>query len=115
MVSLQITMLQIQNLLKINLNNNLMKWFISYILFFTLISSAQGNNPPREAFSFQAYLGYVKKHHDQFRVKSAESLLALEFFLDENIPLRIRQSQEVKDCFRNNIGADKMNDWPRSN
>ena len=52
-----------------------MKWFISYILFFTLISSAQGNNPPREAFSFQAYLSYVKKHHPL--VKQANLTLSI--------------------------------------
>lgn len=40
-----------------------MKKFIIYILFFTATYSVQGNNPIKTIFSFEEFLGYVKKHH----------------------------------------------------
>lgn len=40
-----------------------MKKFIIYILFFTVTYSVQGNNPIKTIFSFEEFLGYVKKHH----------------------------------------------------
>lgn len=40
-----------------------MKKFIIYILFFASYFSIQANNPIKTIFSFQEYLGYVKKHH----------------------------------------------------
>ena len=40
-----------------------MRKYIYFLLYFVVIHSVQGNNPIREAFSFEAYLGYVKKHH----------------------------------------------------
>lgn len=40
-----------------------MKKVIIYILFFTITYSAQGNNPIKTIFSFEEFLGYVKKHH----------------------------------------------------
>ena len=40
-----------------------MKKLISIVLLLSLISQVHGKNPIEEVFSFQAYLGYVKKHH----------------------------------------------------
>lgn len=40
-----------------------MKSLISFILFLPLIYNLQGKNPIKEPFSFEVYLGYVKKHH----------------------------------------------------
>lgn len=40
-----------------------MKKFIIYILFFTATYSVQANNPIKTIFSFEEFLGYVKKHH----------------------------------------------------
>lgn len=40
-----------------------MKRLISYIFYFTAIFSLQANGPEEEIFRFEAYLGYVKKHH----------------------------------------------------
>ena len=40
-----------------------MKRLISSILLLTVMCNVQGQNPISEAFSFEAYLGYVKKHH----------------------------------------------------
>jgi len=39
-----------------------MKRLISSLLLLTVICHVQGQNPI-ETFSFEAYLGYVKKHH----------------------------------------------------
>ena len=40
-----------------------MKRFIIYILFFTATYIVQAKNPIKKVFSFEEYLGYVKKHH----------------------------------------------------
>ena len=40
-----------------------MKKFIIYMLFFTATLSVQGKDPIGKTFSFQEYLGYVKKYH----------------------------------------------------
>jgi len=40
-----------------------MKKLIIYMFCFTLTISVQANNPEFKTFSFQEYLGYVKKHH----------------------------------------------------
>ncbi len=40
-----------------------MKKFIIYILFFIATYSVQANNPIKNVFSFEEFLGYVKKHH----------------------------------------------------
>ena len=63
MVFPQTTILRIQNLLKTNKNNNPMKRFISYLLFITIVYSVQGKSPIKEAFTFEAYLSYVKMYH----------------------------------------------------
>ena len=40
-----------------------MKKFIIYTLFFTATQCLQANNPIKTIFSFEEFLGYVKKHH----------------------------------------------------
>ena len=40
-----------------------MKRFISYLLFITIVYSVQGKSPIKEAFTFEAYLSYVKMYH----------------------------------------------------
>lgn len=63
MVFLQITTLLIQNQLKLNQNNNRMKRFIIYLLLIFVTNEMYGTNPIVEAFTFETYLSYVKKHH----------------------------------------------------
>lgn len=40
-----------------------MKKFVLYILFFTATLNIQANNPIENIFSYEEFLGYVKKHH----------------------------------------------------
>ena len=40
-----------------------MKRYLYILLYFGFIQGLQANNPETEVFSFEAFLGYVKKHH----------------------------------------------------